>query len=657
MKIKALRLEQFKGVADSTFEFGERTKICGQNGVGKSTISDAIYFLILGKNYQLKDNPEIHNFNLEESIPRVTAIFDFDGKEVTASKWQKCKKSKPDENGIVKVNYINEYSWNEVPLKEADFKQKFKNEGVDLDLFAELSHPDVFTKGLGDKKQREHMRETLFKMCNDYSDITIAGLYEETKSLISLLENYTVEEIEAMNKSTIKKANQELNSIPLQIIGMEKSKVDDSEASELELNKKAIEEKLNSLDSNFVLASLNDGKMNLVFEKNEYVRKQNQSTISKKTKMNHEILNMQVKQKEIESDIKVLEREKLDATQNVSNMNKQIATLQEKWKELSASQFKETFDESKYGISETDTFCRACGQKLPTENIERLVEREKNRLERDKKAFEDSKKRFEVQKKDDIDKVVQLGKTYAKSRDDYQKKISEIETSIEEKQKELEEIKKQIQKDEQKLSKMPDSVDLSGDEVYLSLMQKINEIDAKLEEIESASIDSENQKVELNAELEEIKNKLAGIANNAEIDKKIEELREQQIDFEQAKANSEKVLYQLDLLSTKKNLLLTDEINKHFSLVQFKLFDYQKNGEVKQVCIPLIDGKEFGVSMNTGLEILAKLDICNSLQKFYNMKVPVILDNAESINPEKMPEMESQLIEMRVTEDKELVIK
>lgn len=54
MKIKALRLEQFKGVADSTFEFSERTKICGQNGAGKSTISDAIYFLILGKNYQLR---------------------------------------------------------------------------------------------------------------------------------------------------------------------------------------------------------------------------------------------------------------------------------------------------------------------------------------------------------------------------------------------------------------------------------------------------------------------------------------------------------------------------------------------------------------------------------------------------------------------------
>lgn len=71
----------------------------------------------------------------------------------------------------------------------------------------------------------------------------------------------------------------------------------------------------------------------------------------------------------------------------------------------------------------------------------------------------------------------------------------------------------------------------------------------------------------------------------------------------------------------------------------------------------MIDGKEFGVSINTGLEILAKLDICNSLQKFYNMKVPVILDNAESINSEKMPEMESQLIEMRVTEDKELIIK
>lgn len=58
--------------------------------------------------------------------------------------------------------------------------------------------------------------------------------------------------------------------------------------------------------------------------------------------------------------------------------------------------------------------------------------------------------------------------------------------------------------------------------------------------------------------------------------------------------------------------------------------------------------------MNTGLEVIAKLDICSSLQKFYGMNVPVVLDNAECINEDKIPSIGSQLVTMRVADDKEL---
>ena len=38
------------------------------------------------------------------------------------------------------------------------------------------------------------------------------------------------------------------------------------------------------------------------------------------------------------------------------------------------------------------------------------------------------------------------------------------------------------------------------------------------------------------------------------------------------------------------------------------------------------------------------------------MTVPIILDNAESINDFNLPELESQLILLSVTDDKELVV-
>ena len=158
----------------------------------------------------------------------------------------------------------------------------------------------------------------------------------------------------------------------------------------------------------------------------------------------------------------------------------------------------------------------------------------------------------------------------------------------------------------------------------------------------------------LRSELSEVESKIAKASNNIDIDEQISALQEKQLEYEQAKADSEKILYQLDLLSKRKNELLVEEINNQFGIVKWSLFEFQKNGGYKEVCVPLVDGKRFGDSTNTGKEIIAKLDICNSLQKFFGMSVPVFLDNAESLNTFNLPEMDCQLITMNVTEDLEM---
>ena len=117
-------------------------------------------------------------------------------------------------------------------------------------------------------------------------------------------------------------------------------------------------------------------------------------------------------------------------------------------------------------------------------------------------------------------------------------------------------------------------------------------------------------------------------------------------------------MYQLDLVSRKKNTLLQDDVNSHFELVDFKLFDWLKNGEYKETCIPTYRNKDMGISTNTGLEILMKLDIIRGLQSFYNMYLPVFVDGAEALSEStvKMINMDTQIILLKATEDKELKI-
>jgi hypothetical protein len=212
------------------------------------------------------------------------------------------------------------------------------------------------------------------------------------------------------------------------------------------------------------------------------------------------------------------------------------------------------------------------------------------------------------------------------------------------------------------LSELPESIDISKREDVVALNEQIK---AKEQAVNSYN-DNSGKKVEFANELFELQNQLTevnkqiALANrNVEIDENITELRSKQREYEQNKADCEKILSQLDLLSRLKNELAADDINSHFKIVKFLLYTYQKNGEYKSTCIPLIDGYEFGTATNKGREVLAKLDIISGLQNFYGVDYPVFIDNAECLSNDTISriEMDCQLIMLKVSEDKEIVIK
>ena len=167
------------------------------------------------------------------------------------------------------------------------------------------------------------------------------------------------------------------------------------------------------------------------------------------------------------------------------------------------------------------------------------------------------------------------------------------------------------------------------------------------------------EEVNLNGQIRDCEIQLSRASLNDEIDNKIEMLREQQIQYEQNKANSEKVLYQLDLIQKKKNEMLTDEINKHFKIVRFSFFEYLKNGNYSECCKVFVGDRELGAALNNAMQIRAKIDVCNGLQNFYNEHYPVWIDNSEALdtNNQALIEADTQVIRLCVTDDKDLTIK
>ena len=247
MILKTLRLEDFKSVVDKTYDFGDITRINGMNRLGKTTIGTAIFWLFSDKGYELNSNPNIRPDDGRECVPTVTATLDIDGKEVVISKMQKQKAGKPDESGVSKVTLSNSYEINSVPKTNRDFVAYMEELGFDFDKFLVCSHPDVFTKDLNQKKKQDEMREHLFAMSISKSDLEIAQMSKETAEVAKLLESYKFEEIEAMNKASKKKAVEQLDAIPNQIIGLEKAKVD-VDVAEQELLKADLGRKIEALE-------------------------------------------------------------------------------------------------------------------------------------------------------------------------------------------------------------------------------------------------------------------------------------------------------------------------------------------------------------------------------------------------------------------------
>ena len=143
MKLKEMHLTDFKGVKAATYQFGNRTQIKAANGLGKTTIATAWYWLWTDKDYELHSNPNIRPDNVEECIPRVELVLEIDGLEIVAAKQQKRTVSKPDDQGISKVTLTNTYEVNSVPKTERDFKAYFEK-WIRFDKFLPLSHPEVF---------------------------------------------------------------------------------------------------------------------------------------------------------------------------------------------------------------------------------------------------------------------------------------------------------------------------------------------------------------------------------------------------------------------------------------------------------------------------------------------------------------------------------
>lgn len=639
MKIIKVILENFRGAKSATYDLFSKTKISGRNGSGKSTIISAILWVLRDVDVTLRSNPPVRNVRaIDEEAVSVTLEMVICDKPVQVQKVQKLKRSKTGT-----VSLTNAYMVNSVPKSEKDFKEYLTSLGFDFDKFLPCSHPAVLLSGINNKKERTALRNMLFEMASDITDWDVASKDPELSELAALLKDYDTEEVSAMQNNTLRKIRENYGKDG-EIL---RAKIEGLADAKVEVEEDIIKAKIAECDLR--LAEV-DGQIER--KKKEFADKMKKSSdlMDKKFQLSRleEDANREVSEKkselrkkifEVEYKIKSLDRETSMTDSALTSEKSRLNETKEKLKKN-----REIYEKSKdFKVDKLNLHCPTCGQELPRDSAEKIINTEYEKHENKVHMFEDAICKQEIVIKNCKVRIKKL----KEDSESFKKSAQDLSEELETKKAEL-----------AKLESMPEA-DTSKIPGYKKLEKEILEMEESLPKTSAPDVyDEEVRKKEIEIEKSQYQQELSKADNNKRIDKRIEKLRQDQINYEQKKANAEMILDQLKTLNMKKNRLLQDSVNSNFKLVKWCLFTVLKNGEFRDACIPTINGKTFGESMNTGLETMAKLDAMNGIQKFYKLDYPIFLDNAEHLDKWNLAQLptEHQMIVLTVTDDKELKV-
>jgi len=224
MKILQLNLKNFQGIKSKTVTFDQVTNISGDNATGKTTIGNAVTWVLYGssldhiKNFSPKpyaeDGQKQHNIETSAELTILNHGIQTVLKKTLKENWVK----KRGEAQAVFSGNVIECEVNGVPYSVSNYN-KFIDSICKQDQAKILTNPLYFATEIPWKERRE----TLLGLCNDITDKQILMSdpkfmqLEKAMTIGDSDELYTIDEYVAKIKSSLKKANASLQDIPVRI--------------------------------------------------------------------------------------------------------------------------------------------------------------------------------------------------------------------------------------------------------------------------------------------------------------------------------------------------------------------------------------------------------------------------------------------------------
>lgn len=635
MILKRMSIENFKGCKERVIDFSNRTSIKGVNGSGKTTIADAVMWVLFNKDsagatqFDIRPRDE-KGIDIDFIEIKVELVLDVDGKEITIVKTQKQNwvKKRGQEEQTFQGN-TNSYEINTIPKSEKEYKAHIE-ELVPEEVFRFVSNTNAFM----DQSPADR-RKTLFELVSDVSDIDVLATDKKFDPLRDQLEQFTSEEILSRDKKALSEYKKELKEIPARIDEVSKTIVErdyTEEENKLADLRKQLEAVEDDTSNAKVYEEVNNYKSEIAKlngELQDLERNANADNNKKRSEIQNKIID-------IDQQINSATRSKQNSEGNMRGLESDISTNENKLETL-GNDYKSLKAED---IEADATVCPTCQREYEADKKESIVAD------------------FQKNKDDRLMQINLKGKDIADSIKKDKEKVELLKAEISECETKLVELERNKELLQKELEMLPEKIDITSTEEYRVIQKQIETAQSNLEKASEtiSNLDAKKQAINdkkrtIQSEIDQVNQVLASKGQVENAKNRVKELQEEQKRISQDIATTEKELYLLEEFEKAKVNLLSDKINSHFKIVKWKLFERQINGGYRPVCEPMVNGQAYSSALNSGHKILAELDIIQALQKIYDVSVPVFLDNAERINNFNIPEMDCQLVTLSVTED------
>lgn len=663
IKLLSMHIQNFKGCKDRVIEFGQTTRITGDNGVGKSTVFDAYLWLLFDKNSKgvtnfavrpLTESGETIN-NIEISVEATISV-DNDEYKLRKTQKQKWVKKRGTDTREFQGN-VNEFDINGYPKSQKEFKE-FISGIVNEEVFPLISNPTAFTS-LPWKEQRD----ILMQFVGDVSDIGIAEAFgEKYLKLIPELKIANTDDI--LKKYTKAKNiyNKDMVEIPARIDEVSKQLVI-ADVGALEVEKAAKEVALQKVEDEI---SGGTGKLEEINKKREEILNLKFHISEIQNEENQKLFD---KSKIVRDNLNARDRELSNVKREIGNLSDVIKTVHNKYEAQERekdrllvewrSEKTKTFPEfvPLDPLPERATICPTCGRELAEDVKKKILDDYEASVELHQNKYSEDKAKFEEVRAKKLEQIEKDGKEATASRDKIKANEAELHKKMDELNIQLADTQKKYDIAKAELEKFQTKADISENTEYLATIEKISVLEKEIEVMSAESTgktELEAKKAVLKDEIAEIAGKIVA-ADNSKVKERIAELEAEQKEVGQKIAEQEQMIDLVEDFIRAKMNMISEKINGMFSVVSFKLFDNQINGGLKETCTCTVKGVGHS-DVNDGHEIVAGLDIINTFSEKFGVRCPIFIDRAGELNEIYIPEMDNQLILLKRVDNQEFKV-